>query len=71
MREKRCVYRALGGEVVIPERKKPLGRARCRWKKILKCIFKRWNREAWTSSLTEDKERWWVLVKAVMNLRVP
>ena len=64
----RDVYWALGGK---PEGKRPLGRPKRRWENIkvghqavdcegMDCI-----------DLAQDKDNWWVLVNAVMNLRVP
>jgi hypothetical protein len=39
---------------------------------ILKWIFRKWDCGAWTGfDLDEDTGRWWALVSAVMNLRVP
>jgi hypothetical protein len=41
---------------------------------ILKCIFKKWD-VGWGGmdwiAVTWDRDRWWELVNAVMNLRVP
>ena len=62
------MYRVLLGK---PEGKRPLWRPRRRWVVIrmdlqevgcgyMDCI-----------GLAEDRDRWWTLVNAVMNLRVP
>jgi len=40
MRERRSVYRVLVGK---PEGMRPLGRPRCRWEDILRCIFRKWD----------------------------
>jgi hypothetical protein len=46
MGERRCVDRVLVGR---PEGKRPLGRPRRTWSRIiLKWIFKKWDRKAWT-----------------------
>ena len=69
MGEKRGVYRVLVGK---PEGKRPVERPRRRWKDNINrdlqevgCGGMDWIR------LAKDRERWWALVNAVMNLRVP
>jgi len=67
--EGRGVYRVLVGK---PEGKRPLGRPRSRWEDNIKmdllevgCGVMDWIK------LAQDRDRWWLLVNAVMNLRVP
>jgi hypothetical protein len=69
MGERRGLYRVL---VEKPEGKRPLGRPRCRWENINKIDLQevRCGGLDWIE-LAEDSDRWWVLVNAVMNLRVP
>jgi len=69
MGERRCVYRVLVGK---PEGKRALGRPRRRWEDNIKlylqevgCGSKDW------IQLFQDRNRWRVLVNAVMNYRVP
>jgi hypothetical protein len=69
MGERRVVYRVLVGK---PEGKRPLGRPRSRWEDNIKiesqevgCGGVDW------IELAQDRDRWWALVNAVMNLRVP
>jgi hypothetical protein len=69
MGEGRGVYRILVGK---PEGKRTLGRPRCRWEDNIKvglqevgCMCMDW------IELAQDRDRWRVLVNAVMNLRVP
>jgi hypothetical protein len=63
------VYRFL---VRKPEGKKPLGKPRCQWGDNIKLDIQEvgcWGMD-WIQ-LAEDRDRWWALVSAVMNLRVP
>jgi len=69
MGERRGIYRDLVGK---PERNRPLGRPRHRWKNNIKmglqeveCGGMDW------IDLAQDRNRWWALENAVMNLRVP
>ena len=69
MGEERGVYRVLVGK---PEGKRPLGRPRRRWVDNIRtdlqevgCGYMDWSGRA------QDIDRWWMLVSAVMNLRVP
>ena len=63
MGEKRGVYRVLMGK---PEGKRPHGRPTRRWEDLheVGCGGIDW------IDLTQDMDRWWALVNAVMNLRV-
>jgi len=69
MGERRGVYRVLMGR---PEGKRPLGRPRHRWEDNIKmdlqdlgCGDIDWIK------LAQDRDMWWALVNAVMNLQVP
>jgi hypothetical protein len=68
MGEGRGAYWVLVGK---PERKSPLGRPRHRWEDIrmdlqeVECGCVDW------MGLAQDRDRWWALVSAVMNFRVP
>ena len=64
--------RAYGVLVWKPEGKRPLERPRHRWVDNIKmdlqevgCGYVDW------IGLVQDRDRWWTLVSAVMNLRVP
>jgi len=69
MGEERGMYRFLVGK---PEGRRPLGRPRRRWVDNIRmdlqevgCGYMDW------IGLAQDRDRWWTLVSAVMNLRVP
>jgi hypothetical protein len=67
--EERGVYRVLVGK---PEGKKPVGRPRCRWEDNITMDLHEvgcWGVD-WIG-LAKDRDRWWALVNAVMNLQVP
>jgi hypothetical protein len=63
------VYRVLVGK---PEGKRPLGRPRQKWEDNIKMDLQevRGASIKWIQ-LAYDRDRWWALVNAVMNLRVP
>jgi len=65
--EGRGVYRVLVGK---PEGKRPLGRLRLRWEDNIMMDLQemRWGMD-WIE-LAQDRDRWWALVNAVMNLGV-
>jgi hypothetical protein len=62
--ENRNAYRTLVGK---PERKRPLGRQRCRRVDSVKIG---WDGMGWID-LAQDRDWWRALVNTVMNLRVP
>ena len=69
MGEGRGVYRVLVGK---HEGKRPLGRPRRRWEDNIKMDLQEmgcWGMD-WIE-LAQDRDRWRVLVNALMNLRVP
>jgi len=68
MGEERVVYRVWGE----PEGKRPLGRPRCRWEDNIKMDFQEVGSGGmeWIE-LAQDRDRWWALVNAVMNLPFP
>ena len=63
--EKRDTYKVL---VSKPERKRPLGSSRHRWECNIKGIGQKGME--W-SNVTQERDKWWATVNAVMNLRVP
>jgi hypothetical protein len=63
-------HRVLVGK---PEGRRPLGRPRNRWKDNIKIDLRQvgWvGVMAWLD-LAQDRDRWWVVVNAAMNVRVP
>jgi hypothetical protein len=68
MGEERGVYRVLVGK---PEGKRPLGRPRHRWEDNIRmgCQEVGCGGMDWIG-LAQDRDRWWAIVNAVMNLRV-
>jgi hypothetical protein len=69
MGEARGMYRVLVGKLYA---KRPLGRPRHRWEDNIKMYLQEVGCESmdWIE-LTQDRDRWWALVKAVMNVWVP
>ena len=69
MGERRGVYRDLVGK---PERDKSLGRPRRRWEDNIKADVTEMGSTSmdWIE-LAQDKDRWRVLVNAVLHCRVP
>jgi len=69
MGERRSVYRVLVGK---SEGKRLLARPRRRWEDNIKMDFQEMGfRVVDWIRLAQDKDRWRVLVNAVMNLRIP
>ena len=64
MRTRTGEYRVL---VEKFEGKRPLGRLRRRWEE--RWIFRKWGMD-WIE-LAKDRDMWWTLVNAAINLRVP
>jgi hypothetical protein len=64
----RNVYRVLEGK---PEGKRPLGSPRHRWEDGIKMDLREigWGGVEWIH-LAQDRDLWWAVVNAVMNLRV-
>jgi hypothetical protein len=67
--EGRGAYRILVGR---PEGRRPLGRPRRRWEDNIKIDLQEvgWGGMNWID-MAQDRDRWRVLVSAIMNLRVP
>ena len=68
MGDRRVVYRVLVEKL---ERKRPLGRPKFRWEDNIKMDLHEVGWDIDWIDLAQDMGRWWSLVIAVMNLRVP
>ena len=69
MGERRSVHRDLVGK---PELKRPLGKPRRRWEDNIEMDLQEVGCGGMDCiDLAQDRDRWWTLVNAVMNLRVP
>jgi hypothetical protein len=68
MGEKRGAYRILVGK---PQGRRPLGRPRRRWEDNIKMDIQEVGWDTDWIELAQDRNRWWAIVNAVMNLRVP
>jgi hypothetical protein len=67
-RVRRGAYRALVEKL---ERRRPLERPRHRWEDNIKMDLREVGWGVDWIDLAEDRDRWRVLVNAIMNLRVP
>ena len=69
MGERRGVYRVLVGK---PEGRRPLVRPRLSWEDNIKMVLREMGCGGmdWFE-LTQDRDRWWACVIAVVNLRIP
>jgi hypothetical protein len=72
MGERRGAYGVLVGK---PEERRPLGRPRHRWedniKMDLRAVGLGGGGDIYGIDLAQDRDGWWAVVNAVMNLRVP
>jgi hypothetical protein len=58
--------------VVKPERKRPMGRTRCRWEDNIKMDLQEVRGEGMVYiQLAQERDRWRARVNALMNSRVP
>jgi hypothetical protein len=68
MGEERKLYKVLVGKY---KGKTPLGRPMCRWEDGIRMDLREtgWSGEKWIH-VAQDRDRWWALVNAVMNLQI-
>jgi hypothetical protein len=67
MGEGRNMYRVLVGK---PEGKRPLGRPTRGWENRIKMALTECGWSVKWTHLAQDRDRWWAVVNAVMNLRL-
>jgi hypothetical protein len=68
MREERKLYKVLVGR---PKEGRPLGRPRRRWEHGIRIDLREIGlRDMDWIRLAQDRDRWWAVVSALMNLRV-
>jgi hypothetical protein len=65
---RRYAYRIL---VEMHEGRRPLGRPRLRWEDNIKVDLEEVGSGMDWIDRAEDRDKWWALVNAVMNIRVP
>jgi hypothetical protein len=63
-----ALFRILVGR---PEGRRPLGRPRRRWEDNIKMDLQEVGWDINWIELAHDRDKWWALVNAVMNIRVP
>ena len=69
MGNRRGIFRVLVGK---HEGKRPLGRPRRRWEDNIKMDLQEVGCEDMDGiELAQDRDRWWVFLNAIMNLRDP
>ena len=66
--DRRGAYRALVGETREGDNLEYIGRD---GRIILKWIFTKWDGDMDWIDLSQDRDRWWAVVNAAMNLLVP
>jgi hypothetical protein len=66
--DRRCAYRVLIGK---PDGKSHLQDEGIDGRIILKGIFHKWDESKGWIGLAQYMDRWWAIVTAVMNIRVP
>jgi hypothetical protein len=74
MGDRRGVYKGTAHKVLVgkPEGKRPLGKPRRRWEDNIKMDLQEMGCGGMDSiDVAQYSDRWWALVNAVMNLRVP